>query len=189
MSGRFMRRGALFVLSGLLVASGLLRFGEEAGQALANSGTAEAPAADATPGCVPREEIAAMLEALDTRAARLDERALQLADRRQALAVAEAEIEERLAELRAAEERLAATLAQAETAAENDLSRLVAVYENMKPEDAADLFGTMAPEFAAGFIGRMRPDAAAEILTGLEADLAYSISAILAGRNANAPTE
>ena len=47
----------------------------------------------------------------------------------------------------------------------------------------------MTPEFAAGFIGRMRADAAAAIMAGLSPQAAYTISVILAGRNARAPTE
>ena len=57
----------------------------------------------------------------------------------------------------------------------------------MKPKDAAALFEEMSPEFAAGFLGLMRADAAALIMTGLEPTTAYSISVILAGRNANVP--
>jgi flagellar motility protein MotE (MotC chaperone) len=47
----------------------------------------------------------------------------------------------------------------------------------------------MDPVFAAGFLGRMRSDAAAAILAGLPPELAYSISVVLAGRNASVPTE
>jgi flagellar motility protein MotE (MotC chaperone) len=47
----------------------------------------------------------------------------------------------------------------------------------------------MSPEFAAGFLGRMAPEAAAAILSGMSAEAAYGISVIVAGRNANAPTE
>ncbi|SLN76562.1 MotE family protein [Roseisalinus antarcticus] len=182
------RRSVLFVIAGLLVASGLLRLGGEAGQAIASS-AADETGAEVTglAGCIPREEISAMLSALDSREARIEERELQFANRMQALRVAEMEIEARLAELQAAESSLAETIAQVDTAAESDLERLVAVYENMKPGDAAALFETMAPEFAAGFVGRMRPDAAAAIMAGLEPNTAYSISVILAGRNANAP--
>ena len=186
MSRRRAKRGVLLVISGLLVGSGVLRLGNEASQAFANSAEAPAPVV-AEAGCVPREQIADMLAALDERESRVARRELQLADRLQALSVAETEIAERLEELRTAEDELAATVAQVETAAESDLVRLVEVYENMKPADAAALFGTMAPEFSAGFIGRMRPDAAASILTGLDPELAYTISVILAGRNANAP--
>ena len=49
-----------------------------------------------------------------------------------------------------------------------------------------DMVEAMKPEFAAGFVGRMRPDAAADIMAGLKPEFAYSISVILAGRNANA---
>ena len=93
------------------------------------------------------------------------------------------------AELKTAEEELRAVLALADGAAEGDLARLTAVYESMKPKDAIPLFEKMAPEFAAGFLGRMRPDAAGAILSGLPPDSAYSISAILAGRNATAPQD
>jgi flagellar motility protein MotE (MotC chaperone) len=47
----------------------------------------------------------------------------------------------------------------------------------------------MTPEFAAGFMARMRPDAAAAIMAGLEPATAYSISVVIAGRNARVPTE
>ena len=80
-----------------------------------------------------------------------------------------------------------ATLSLADEASEKDILRLTSVYENMKPKDAAILFEQMEPNFAAGFLGRMRPDIAAEILSGLSPEVAYSISVILAGRNANVP--
>ena len=113
----------------------------------------------------------------------------QISDRIQALAVAKHGIDQKLAELIKAEKELKATIALAETASEDDLSRLVSVYENMKPKDAAALFEEMEPQFSSGFLGRMRPDAAAKIFAGLTPEKAYSISVILAGRNANVPTE
>ena len=78
-------------------------------------------------------------------------------------------------------------MAYADTAAEGDLARLTAVYENMKPKDAAALFEEMDPDFAAGFLGRMRADSAAGIMAGLSPPVAYSVSVLLAGRNANVP--
>jgi flagellar motility protein MotE (MotC chaperone) len=59
----------------------------------------------------------------------------------------------------------------------------------MKPADAAALFQAMAPEFAAGFLGRMQPASAAAVISGMPTDQAYSISVLIAGRNALAPTE
>ena len=50
-------------------------------------------------------------------------------------------------------------------------------------------FEEMTPEFAAGFMARMRPDTAAAVMAGLEPATAYSISVVIAGRNARVPTE
>ena len=55
------------------------------------------------------------------------------------------------------------------------------------PADAAALFQTMAPEFAAGFLGRMRAEAAAAVISGMTPESAYSISVLIAGRNALVP--
>jgi flagellar motility protein MotE (MotC chaperone) len=78
-------------------------------------------------------------------------------------------------------------VAVADQAADADVTRLVTMYENMKPKEAAPLFEVMAPDFAAGFLARMRPDAAASVLAGLNPKTAYTISVIMAGRNAGVP--
>jgi flagellar motility protein MotE (MotC chaperone) len=91
--------------------------------------------------------------------------------------------------MQAVEAELQATLALADGAAEADLDRLTAVYQAMKPKDAAALFETMSPEFAAGFLGRMPPESAAAILSGMSAESAYGVSVIVAGRNAGAPKD
>ncbi|MFT5741970.1 MAG: flagellar motility protein MotE (MotC chaperone) [Paracoccaceae bacterium] len=184
-------RGPLYVVFGLLVASGVLRLGGEAGQVFANSEGSLAPLAvtaqdEGSQQCVESESLILALTLREDRVAR---REAQLADRLQALHVADEEIANRLAELQEAESSLAATLAVASTAAEDDIGRLTTVYENMKPRDAAALFEEMAPEFASGFLSRMRPDAAAGIMTGLEPSTAYSISVVIAGRNAEVPTQ
>jgi flagellar motility protein MotE (MotC chaperone) len=182
-------KGALLILSLMLVTSGLLRLGTEAGQAIALEAARPDPTEVAPVACTPPPDIATVLAALQDREAEADARAARIESRMQALRMAEREIAAQMAALTAAEEKLAATLALAETAAEDDLSKLTSVYENMKPKDAAALFESMSPEFAAGFLARMRAEAAAGIMAGLSPDSAYSVSVILAGRNARAPTE
>jgi flagellar motility protein MotE (MotC chaperone) len=139
--------------------------------------------------CTPPPELADILDSLTRREARVAELEAELSDRERLVGLAEAEVQAGLAALETAEARLAATIATAQAAAETDLAKLTTVYENMKPAEAAILFGQMDPVFAAGFLGRMRADAAAAILSGLPPDLAYSISVVLAGRNALVPTE
>lgn len=182
--------GALSVIVGLLLASGLLRMAGAAGPVMA------VPAVNVEEGpvsgvgqCDPAESPQALLDAIRAREGRNTLREGQIADRMEALAVAEAEINAKIIALEAAEASLSELLSIATTAAEDDLNRLTQVYENMKPTDAAALFETMEPGFSAGFMGRMRPEAAAAIMTNLTPETAYLISVLLAGRNANAPTQ
>lgn len=132
-------------------------------------------------------EISGLINALTERETQVQEREKQIEMRIRALSVADAEIEKRLKDLSETEDALRATLSLADEASEKDILRLTAVYESMKPKDAAILFEEMEPNFAAGFLGRMRPDVAAQVMTGLSPQIAYSISVILAGRNASVP--
>lgn len=177
-------RGAPAILALFLAASGALRLGDGIGQAFANA-PQQPETTPATQACP--DPPLALAKALSGREVDLATKERAMEDRRAALALADTAITKRLAELEAAEAELKKTLALADGAAENDLLRLTAVYEAMKPADAAKLFQTMAPEFAAGFLGRMRPEAAAAVVSGLPPDTAYAISVLIAGRNALAP--
>lgn len=181
-------RGALVILALFLASSGALRLGGIAGQALANANTESEAAPEPTAAECPAPP-APLLQALNTREAQILAQEAAAADRMAALALAEAAISRRMDELSAAEASLKEVLAIADGAAEQDLARLTAVYEAMKPTDAAALFDAMAPEFAAGFLGRMQPASAAAVMAGMPPEKAYSISALIAGRNAMAPKE
>jgi flagellar motility protein MotE (MotC chaperone) len=185
-------RGALVMIAGILLLSGLLRMGDGAGQALALAKdgveVATLPEAD-TQACETPDDLRRVLKAIQEREQALNRRESALQDRMQALSVAERETEKKLQALLDAEDSLRQTIAMAESASETDLERLTKVYENMKPKQAAALFEEMAPNFAAGFLGRMRPEAAAAIMAGLTPEAAHTFSVVLAGRNANVPKE
>lgn len=178
-------RGALLVLPLLLLASGALRLGDSVGHAFASAGDAVTGA----PPLVCPEPPLALAQALSDRESRLAAGEAALNQRLAALDLANAAIDQRLAALKQAEAALRATVEIADGAAEDDLMQLTAVYESMKPKEAAALFEKMDPKFAAGFLGRMKPAAAAAILSGMPADTGYAISVLLAGRNALAPKE
>mgnify|MGYP003627259512 CR=1 FL=1 len=191
-------RGTVMIIAALLSTSAFLRLGSGAGEAVAEAIIQPTPPVGfskegsevsdiANTRKVDRAKIGSLLAALMEREARVSEREERIAKRQKALEIADEEIERRMVALEQIEQDLRKTLALANGAAESDLARLTAVYENMKPKDSAKLFETMEPEFAAGFLGRMRPDAAAGVMAGLSPEAAYSISVILAGRNASAP--
>ena len=184
------RRGGLFFLAVFMGLSGILRLGDGVGNAFAETAKTEAPAEVPivmAQTCEPDAGAQAMLATLRERETRLVEQENKAAKREQTLSVARTEIDAKIAALEVAEQKLAQTIALADQASEKDVAKLVAMYETMKPKDAARLFGQMAPDFAAGFLAQMRPETAAAVLAGLDPAKAYTISLMRAGRNANAP--
>jgi flagellar motility protein MotE (MotC chaperone) len=117
----------------------------------------------------------------------LQRREAEISDRERAVATAQALVQDRLAELEAAEARLETLIATSDQAAETDLDRLTRVYETMPADTAAALFGQMPPSFAAGFLARMTPSASAALMAELLPEQAYAISVVLATRNSSAP--
>jgi flagellar motility protein MotE (MotC chaperone) len=185
-------RGTIGIIVLLLIGSAGLRLVASADAVLASVDvkTEDAVSTGTTNKPMPSdEEFDAMLRAFELRESRIKEQEEMIDKRMDALKTAEEKIALQLNELETAETQLRSTIALASTAAEDDLARLTAVYENMKAKTAAALFEEMAPEFAAGFLGRMRPDAAAAIMAGMTPESAYTVSTILAGRNANVPKE
>lgn len=193
-------RGSLSVIACLLLGSAVIRVTAGADEAWAKAEehfqqqpgplqTTLSADPSNTQECKTEGELEAMFKAFSAREAQLDKREAKIKERMGALALADREITTRLAELQQIETELSRTLAVADQAAERDIGQLVAVYENMKPKDAAALFEEMDPNFAAGFLARMQPEAAAGVLAGLSPTAAYTISVILAGRNAEVPKE
>lgn len=184
-------RGTLGLIASLLVASAVLRISGDAGQAWARGTEQDSVTEEQTTaaGCKTDDDFHAMLKGFQKREAHLKQQEKAMLDRQQALKLADRQIESKLARLEAAEKELRRTMAMADTAAESDVGRLTKVYETMKPKQAAALFEEMSPEFAAGFLGRMRPEAAAGVMAGLSPQAAHTISVVLAGRNAGAPTQ
>lgn len=184
------RAGPLRFVLVCFVASGLIRLSIAApalAQQYAALDAADAQVPVAPQACPTPEMPDELLAAIAARGENLSEREAYIAEREATLAIVETRIAEQMQALEAAEARLAATLEQADGAAESDVARLTQVYERMKPEAAAAIFEAMDVNFAAGFLARMQPDAAAGVLSSMPAELAYSVSVIIAGRNAAAP--
>ncbi len=191
---RFRGRGTVAILAMLLVASAGLRLATSATEVFAEAKAVfdaepEMQPSEPAPSDLSEAHFARLLKDFQKREEALRAKELDLEKRQIALEATETRVMAQLEQMKVAEQRLRDTLALASTAAEDDLARLTTVYENMKPKTAAALFEEMAPDFAAGFVARMRPDAAAAILAGMTPQAAYSISTILAGRNADVPTE
>ncbi len=179
------RFGPLKVISAILLASAVLRTPILSSQAYAQSegdpaGGVEAPSKSIGSN-VPEMDL--LIAELRQRENAIQNTELALRSREQKVIKMQGLLNEKVLQIREAEERLRALVSKASSAAEYDVNKLVAVYENMKPKDASRLFEEMEPNFAAGFLSQMRPEKSAPILSGLRPETAYAISAVLAGRN------
>ena len=180
------QNGALMVVIGCFVASALIRMGVSGpaiAEQMATSQNNTAAETLADTDIADLAELDLMLDAIREREASLDSEEERIATRLKVLSTAQAEFERKRQELETAEKKLAATLAQTDGAVLRDIAQLTAVYENMKPKNAALIFDEMDPNFSAGFLIRMSPQAAADILSSMEADTAYEVSVIMASRN------
>jgi flagellar motility protein MotE (MotC chaperone) len=129
------------------------------------------------PECDPR-----LLRALAERSRQLDAWSSDLADRARMLEVIETRASEQVEALRAERRALETVLARVDQEAEAELARLVKIYENMKPKEAARIFEAMPAEVAAGFVGRMAEQKSALVMGNLNATHAYAITLALANR-------
>ncbi len=175
----------------ILMVSVSLRVGPGFGPVLATTGTEASPRAE-TGGLevcgLPELEL--MYQTIRSERVELDERLAAASAREGDLAEADTLLRESFEELKLMQEELTAERSEFEEErrqvrkeAEQDLDRLVLVYEAMKPKDAAALFETMSPEFAAGFLGRMQPEVAGDILSAVSSEFAYAVSVMIAARN------
>jgi flagellar motility protein MotE (MotC chaperone) len=179
--------GGAGLIAVCFLASAALRVGD-LGVALAQEAELPVMASARLSGCEPGEADG-LLAAIREREQQLEREADRLADRGQALSVAETRLAEQIEAFEEAKAGLEETLAIADGAAERDLAQMTAVYERMKPQEAAGIVQRMDLGFAAGLLARMNPEIAAGILTSMEPETAYAITVMVASRNARAPRE
>ena len=183
---RKIQNGALMVVIGCFITSAMIRMGVS-GPAIAEQMAASqnnvVPETHADTDITDMAELDLMLDTIREREASLNSEDERISARLEILNSVEVEFERKRQELEDAEKKLAATLAQTDDAVLRDIAQLTAVYENMKPKNAAVIFDEMDPNFSAGFLIRMNPQAAADILSSMETNTAYEVSVIMANRN------
>jgi len=110
----------------------------------------------------------AINDRLSARRAELDAREKELEMRTTLLDAAEKRIEERSAELKAMEEKISKLVDDNKTAEQQQFVSLVAMYENMKPKDAATIFNQLDMPVLLGVAKAMNPRKMAPILAKMD---------------------
>lgn len=119
-------------------------------------------------GCTDVPEAVALADTLRQRGLRI-ERYMQDIDRQKAeLAQAQTQLTEKLVELRKVRQQLRDYDTGVSRAQTDDIARIIAVYDQMKPEQAAVVLSNLPPDFAAQILARVQPDIGARIMASVD---------------------
>lgn len=171
-----MRAKSLIVLGVVFLCAFLGRAAVLA-SAFAEGGVAKASGADSDKACI----NGALAETLKKELEALETRETMIAEEERTTEVLAGQIEKRIADLEALNKSLVATLDEKAAARDEDVRRVAAIYEQMKPQLAGDIVGGMDPDFAAGLLLAMSGESASAIMATLDADKAYAITVLMAG--------
>ena len=124
----------------------------------------------------------ALLERLSERRKELEKRQSEMEMRDTLLKAAEKKLEERLGELKQAEERIVAATQQKEEVELHRLKNLVTMYESMKAKDAAKIFDGLDLKLATEVAKLIQPRRMSDILAQMSPEAAQRLTVELASR-------
>ena len=124
------------------------------------------PAIDPSKGATKAER--AILEGLSNRRKTLDKRARELELRENLLKAAEKRVEAKIAELKSIESRIEGELKKRDDSRKAEYERLVQMYSNMKPKDAARIFDRLDLNVLTGLVRQMKPRVMSAILAAMK---------------------
>lgn len=124
----------------------------------------------------------AILERLHQRRQELDARARELELRENLLKAAEKKVEDRIGELKAIEERIAAVEKKKDDAEAARIKGVATMYEAMKPRDAAKIFDRLDMRVLLDVATKIKPARMSEIMAQMSPETAEKLTVELAGR-------
>jgi flagellar motility protein MotE (MotC chaperone) len=110
---------------------------------------------------------------------RLEQKEVEVEERIRVMQVAEQRVQEQLARLDAAREKISEAAQSAESKMSKDNLRLMQMYEQMKAKDAAEIFNEMDPQVAAVLLRSMKEQKSSQILAAMEPKKAYDVTLML----------
>ncbi|WP_410216413.1 MotE family protein [Paracoccus sp. (in: a-proteobacteria)] len=138
-------------------------------------------------GCTDVPEAVALAEELRDRALRIERYMAAIDSRKADLVAAEETLRARLDELKAQKNGMR-TRQQGDTEAlRSDIDRLIAVYDQMKPAEAAAILTNLPADFAAEILMRVQPETGARIIAAVEPRQAALLTAQMGARSVRNP--
>ena len=174
-----MSRRALMMVGSVAVAAGI---GLAQADRIAAQWMAVAAPAALLDGCTDVPEAVALAETLRLRGIAVDRALADLDRKKQDIAAAEQALKTRLQALKAAKSALGDARTQRTDATTAGIDRLIAVYDAMKPAEAATILAALPPEFAAEILTRIQPDTGARIIAAIEPGQAAILTTYMGAR-------
>ncbi|MFV0302410.1 MAG: MotE family protein [Paracoccus sp. (in: a-proteobacteria)] len=134
-------------------------------------------------GCGDVPEAVALAEELRDRGLRIQRYMEAVDNRERDLASAEARLRARLVELKAMKASLRSGEVNRSSALQTDIDRLVAVYDQMKPAEAAAVLTNLPADFAAEILMRVQPETGARIIAAVEPSQAAVLTTHMGARS------
>ncbi|WCR11210.1 hypothetical protein JHW45_02035 [Paracoccus stylophorae] len=134
-------------------------------------------------GCGDVPEAVALAGELRDRALRIERYMESIETRKAQLAQAEQALQRKLVELKAQKGGIRSRSDSATEAVRSDIERLVAVYDQMKPAEAAAILTNLPADFAAEILMRVRPETGARIIAAVEPRQAALMTAQMGARS------
>ncbi|MBA4490788.1 MotE family protein [Paracoccus sp. S1E-3] len=152
------------------------------------SATEAAPpaAADLLAGCGDIPEVVALVEELRIREDRIRKALAELDGKKAEIAAARASITAELRRLKDAGPSIGKSRTSDQRAVDADVARLVAVYEAMKPKEAAAVLSSLPANFSAEILMRVNPETGARIIAAIAPDKAAILTTYMGARSAPA---
>ncbi|MEM8784849.1 MAG: hypothetical protein AAGF19_03250 [Pseudomonadota bacterium] len=123
-----------------------------------------------------------VLESLGDRRKEIEARIKEIDMKQSLLTATEKRVEARIAELKDIETEIQNLLGQREAAEEEQIARLVKVYESMKAKDAARIFDKLDRSILINVASRMKESKIAAVMSKMDAASAQELTAMLANR-------
>lgn len=134
-------------------------------------------------GCGDVPEAVALAEELRDRALRI-ERYMEVLDEKKAeISAAESSLRKRLSELKSQKSGMTSRRETSSASVREDINRLVAVYDQMKPPEAAAILANLPADFAAEILIRVQPENSAKIIASVDPRQAALLTAEMGARS------
>jgi flagellar motility protein MotE (MotC chaperone) len=123
-----------------------------------------------------------LIERLGERREQIDARQRELDMREKLLETAERKLDGRVGELKAVEDKLEGKKDDKDSGEAQGLKKLVIMYENMKPKDAARVFDRLPSDVLVPMVLQMNPRKMSEVMASMSAEAAEKLTVALAVR-------